>query len=405
MMWKKEVGLEHSKSFDYVLIALVLFFLIGVIFRAPIAFVGVGIFLSYLIVYKVYDRGIGQKLELESKEQSIKLFPGEEANLKFELRNYSLFPIVNGMFKVQIGPSVKAYTLVDEQEEYWKQLKLPLSVLQKRNTTIEFPVIAEQRGVSKVNNIEYTFPHLLNFNLVTLGYRKFFRTEFIVYPKLLPVEGAEAIFHMIPGDGRANFSPFEDIQSPRGTRDYSFSDPFHRINWNASVKSQSLQTNIYERVVDMSYVFIVNLSTEKGPNKYRYNKNLENLLSYTAYLSEFATKTGVPYEIYVNARKPGKIPYIQLPEGEGKSHYGHALEMLARVHKQSMIMPFNQLLHRLGKQFINPKTIIIIGEVPTGALETIQTWKQVQNTVFQVTGTEEGAVVRPIRKETYTNAT
>ncbi|MUK89969.1 DUF58 domain-containing protein [Ornithinibacillus sp. L9] len=405
MMWKKEVGSEHSRSYDYILIALVVFFLIGVIFRTPVAFIGVGIFAAYLIVYKIYDRGLGKRLELDNVHKTVKLFPGEETTLRFELKNYSAFPMVNGKFKVQLGPSIKAYTLVEKKKDYWKQLKIPLSVLQKRNTIIEFPVIAEQRGVSKVNNIEFDFPHLLNFNLVTLAYRRLYQTEFIVYPKLLPVQGVEAIFHMIPGEGRANFSPFEDIQSPLGTRDYSYSDPFHRINWNATVKSQKMQTNVYERVVDMSYVFIVNLGTENDLNMSSFNKNLENLLSYTAYLSEYATKTGVPYEIYVNSRRPGKVPYVHLPEGEGKTHFAYSLEMLARIHKQSMIMPFNQMLYRLGKQFIKPKTIIIIGDVPSGAMEMMSTWKQTQNTVFHVTGTEDGAMVRPLRKETMTNAT
>ncbi|SHF87205.1 DUF58 domain-containing protein [Ornithinibacillus halophilus] len=404
MMWKKDVTSDHSRSFDYILLALLVFFLIGVIFRTPVAFIGVGIFTAYLIIYKIYDRTIGKKLELINEDKTIKLFPGEEENLRFELKNWSNFPMINGYFKIKMGPAVKAYTIAKDEKEYWKQLRIPLSVLQKRNTIIEFPIVAEQRGVSKVNNIEFDFPHLLNFNLVTLVYKPIYKTEFIVYPKLLPVHGIEAVFHMMPGDGRTNFSPFEDIQSHLGTRDYNYSDPFHRINWNASVKSQTLQTNIYEKVVDISYVFIVNLNTEDDTNMARFNKNLENLLSYTAYLSEYATKTGVPYEIFINARKPGKVPYVHLPEGEGRDHYAHALEMLARIHKQSMALPFNEMLYRIGKQFIKPKTIIIVGDVPAGATEIMDGWKQAQNTVFQIKGSEEGAMVKPLTRGEMSNA-
>lgn len=127
-----------------------------------------------------------------------------------------------------------------------------------------------------------------------LRYYDFYQTEFIVYPKLLPVNGVNAVFHMMPGDSRLNYSPFEDVQSPLGTRDYSYSDPFHKINWKATVKTQKMQTNIYEKVVDRTFVFIVNLSTENDKNMVSFNKNLENLLSYTAYLSEYATKMRIP---------------------------------------------------------------------------------------------------------------
>src|SRR5690625_4206371 len=201
---------------------------------------------------------------------------------------------------------------------------------------------------------------------------------------------------MMPGSGYAAFSPFEDVQTPRGTRDYSFSDPFHRINWNASVKTQKLQTNVYEKMVDRSFVFIINIAKDNYMNMAAFNKNVEKLLSYAAYLCHYATEKSIPYEIFLNTRKPGKVPYMHLPEGEGQIHYGHALEMLARVQKQLMVMPFNQMLHHLEKYFYNPKTVIVIGEVPSGATELMSTWKQARHSVFHISGEGDEAIVRPL---------
>ncbi|MEC5424993.1 DUF58 domain-containing protein [Virgibacillus sp. C22-A2] len=404
MMWLKEFGSDQMKSFDNIVAALVVFFLIGIIFQNSIAFIGVGVFTAYLIIFKVYDKSLGEKLILKNPRKTIKLFPGEDSDLTFELENQSVFPLINGEFKLQTGPAIKAYAHVKETDNYWSQIKIPLSIFRKRKTVIEIPVVAEQRGVSKVNNITFVFPHLFNFDSITLKYKHFYYTEFVVFPKLLPVKGVEAVFQMIPGSSRSNFSPFEDIQSPLGTRDYSFSDPFHRINWKASVKSQKLQTNVYEKVVDRSFVFIVNLGTEDKINMASFNQNLENLLSYTAYLSKYATEARVPYEIFINARKPGPEPFIHLDEGEGKNHYGQSLEMLARIHKQSVILPFNQMLHRIGKQFFKPKTIILIGEVPPDAIQLMDTWKQAQYAVFQITSIEDGAILNPLIRDTMTNA-
>ena len=180
-----------------------------------------------------------------------------------------MFPLINGELTFQIGAAIKAYTLTKDEKDYWKELKVPLSIIQKKKTSIEFPVRAEQRGVARIKNISYDFPHLLNFNRLRLRYYDFYQTEFIVYPTLLPVHGVNAVFHMMPGESRLNYSPFEDAQSPLGTRDYSYSDPFHKINWKATVKTQKMQTNIYEKVVDRTFVFIINLATENDKNMVR----------------------------------------------------------------------------------------------------------------------------------------
>lgn len=405
MRWRKEAGTGDSRSFEYILLAVLVFFIIGVIFRSAVVFIAVGIFAAYLIGYKIYDKSIVRSLNLKNNTRTIKLFPGEEESFTFEIENRSMFPLINGEFSFQIGSAVKAYTLAKQDKDYWKELQLPLSIIQKKKTVLEFPIRAEQRGVARVKNITYDFPHLLNFSRMRLRYYDFYQTEFIVYPKLLPVNGVNAVFHMMPGDSRLNYSPFEDVQSPLGTRDYSYSDPFHKINWKATVKTQKMQTNIYEKVVDRTFVFIVNLSTENDKNMVSFNKNLENLLSYTAYLSEYATKMRIPFEIYINARKPGKIPYVHLHEGEGKTHYMHALEMLARIHKQAPILPFNNMMFHVGKQFIKPKTIIFIGDLTSGSMEMMSSWKQVQNSMYQVVAGEGGATIRPVAREAMKNAT
>lgn len=405
MNWEKSFGAAHMKTFEYVLVAILVFFVIGIFTKNPITFIPVGAFIAYLIVYKLYDRSIGKALDLTNKRTTLRLFPNEETTLTFELQNRSLFPMINGEFKVQIGPIINAYKHKEEiPNKYWNYIKIPLSAFRKRKTIVEIPIIAEQRGTTRVKNIKFVFPHLFDFDLITLQFKSFYYTEVIVFPRILPVQGVETVFHMIPGSERMNFSPFEDIQSPLGTRDYSYSDPFHRINWKASVKTQTLQTNVYEKVVDMSFVFIVNLGTDEASSMRHFNENLESMLSYTAYLSQYATEKGFPFEIVINARKPGKVPYIHLQEGVGKVHYSRALETLARINKQSMITPFNQMLHQVGKQFFKPKTIIMIGEVPAEASQVINTWRQAQKAIYQIQQMDGGAVMKPWAKEVVSDA-
>lgn len=404
MIWQKDFGSDNMKSMEYVLVAIVIFSVIGIFFQRSITFLIVGVFVAYYLVNKLYDKNIGENLVLDNPQTSIRLFPGDETELEFEFQNRSIFPMVNGNFQFQTGPSIRALKHVESTSKYWNQFKLPLSIMGKRKTIIKLPLIAEQRGTSRIRNINYSFPHLFNFDVVNLKYSPYFYTEFVVFPKLVPVKGIEDVFYMVHGSQRTKFSPFEDIQSPLGTRDYHYSDPFHRINWKASAKTQVMQTNIYEKNIDMSFVFIVNIGLERNTKMTHFNKNLEQLLSYTAYLCQYATQKDMPFQLYINARKPGKTPYIHLPEGEGKTQYLHALEMLARIHRQSMVVPFNQMLHRIGQQLYKPTTIIFVGEVPADAGEIMKRWKSQQKAVFQIAANGDEAVVKPLIKDAINHA-
>src|SRR5699024_9179574 len=190
-----------------------------------------------------------------------------------------------------------------------------------------------------------------------------------------------------------------------GTRDYHYGDPFHRINWKASVKSQGLQTNVYQKVVDISYVFIVNLGESSKTSMTTFNKELEKSMSYTAYLCEYAAKNNLPFEIHINDRKHGEVPYVHLTEGNGKNHYGKALDMLARISKQTMTIPLNQMLYILGKQIMTPKTIVFVGDTPAEELEVMQTWKQRQHAVFKIHQLEGMAVAQKVERRMMKHAT
>src|SRR5699024_9263078 len=111
---------------------------------------------------------------------------------------------------------------------------------------------------------------------------------------------------------------------------------------------------------------------------------LEKLLSYTAYLCKETTQKGFNYEVFINTRKTGRIPYLHIPEGEGKAHYVRSLETLARIHQQTLVFPFEHMAYRIGQQFYKPKTIVILGEITPEVNKLINSWSKQQQTIYQV---------------------
>src|SRR5690625_1526757 len=107
MIWQKEKGIENRQNLDYMILAMIVFFLIAIIFNQALLFAVIGMMLGYLTLVKIYDHHIGQKLHLKNERTSIRLFPGDEATLTFELHNKSIIPYVNGDFTFQTDKNMR----------------------------------------------------------------------------------------------------------------------------------------------------------------------------------------------------------------------------------------------------------------------------------------------------------
>ena len=387
MIWDKHFGYDHQKHLDYILVAIFLAGLIGIFLRQPILYLLIGVFLVYLILNVWFDRQVGQGLTLYNEPMTIRLFPGEKGQLTLRFRNDSRLPMVNGELGLRMKRIIRTVGYRGEEDHYWRRINIPLSIIGKKQTVLKLPFVAEKRGVTRISHLDYTFPHLFNFQTVTLSYQPPYRTEILVYPELLPVSGIDVMFQMTPGVKRFIYSPFEDVQSMLGTRDYDYSDPFQRINWKASVKAGRLQTNVFEKVVDLSFLFLINLADVS-------REQLETLLSYTAYLAEAVTKQGLPFEVYINARKPGAIPFVHVPEGSGQQHYRYTLDMLARIESESLTVPYSDMVYRIGLQLMKPRTIIFLGNMDEQTSMMVDRWKQ-HHQLYLVKTNKHEAILKP----------
>lgn len=390
MKWSIEHGGSYNKHVDGLLIVMLILFIAAILLTNSQLFMLAGIWTTYFFIHKYYEKKLQQSLGIENERKKVRLFPGQKSKIVFSLKNNSFFPFVNGEFRFKHGHAIKT----DNSKQ--NEVVIPATLLGKRNVRIEIPFVAERRGTTRIFGLSYSFPHLFLFDTTRLINRTIFQTEYIVFPQLLPVEGLNEVMNIVSGEQRVRTSPFEDIQSPLGIREYNVNDPFYRINWKASAKTRTLQTNIFEKVNDLSFAFVVNLS---GANPTSFNQNLENLLSYTAYLCQQATEYGYSYEIFLNLRTQGKTPYLHIPEGSGNTHYLQALEMLANVNPLSSQLPFEPFIFRVGQQITKPKIIIFIGNISPQFQTITAKWKYRQHAMFFVEGHGECAVIQPIGKE------
>ncbi|MBA2175710.1 DUF58 domain-containing protein [Halobacillus locisalis] len=391
--WNRKLGDDSHRYYDIIIAMVLLTGLTGFIVNEFLLLIPTGLLVAVAIMSKLYDRYGGTKLSLMNPKQSIRLFPGDETNLTFRMRNDSKAPILNGQLSFYSEPIVKGREAFSRQAQKGFIYQLPLSVVHKGETGVTMPITAQYRGVTRFSRLQYKFPHLIKFQPIIMDYQHKYHTEVIVYPTQKPVYGIDEVFHLSIGDQTASISPYEDLLTPIGTRDYVTSDPFHRIHWKASAKTQQLQTKVYERQVDMSWTILVNLSEHTRLGNQHISNHLEDLLSYASYLCQEATKRSFSYEMSLNMRRPHDRPYYYQPEGQGPQHLKESLELLARLNKDHLLMPMEELMYRIHQQMYKKKTILLLGEIPESCYRFIRKWQNQGVRVFVLDVQQENPVL------------
>lgn len=389
MIWRKELGKSQVHSIDVIIVSVAILFVVGLMTKQLIVFAVAAILTAHLILFKLFDRMTSKNITINNPKRSIRLFPGEEVSLSVEVKNETIFPLINGEVTWTMGRPVSIVEK-DRDGSVSQFASISASLAPMKKVSIQVPIRGVRRGATGINHVAYHFSHLFNFHSVSLYFQPRFETEFIVYPELKRVEGVEIVFHMYPGSARLQYSPFEDNQDLIGTRDYTSSDSFQRINWKASVRAQQLQTNVYQRVVDRSFLFLVNLRTELKRGSL---DEVEHLLSYTAYLCQYAAEEDVGYEMMLNVLRPGKVPYLQQHEGSGRAQLAKSLEMLAYIPRHPATHPFEKLLYDVAEKYKVPKTIVIVGTISPETYPQLARLKALGHHIFYVEKDDEIAYV------------
>ncbi len=329
------------------------FILIGMLSQVFfLVFVGV-LFLLFVFLNKYYLKHVGNKIVVSIDKETVKLFKGEESDFSLTLQQEGLLPIFNGHIRLTIDHVVgfKNERKVLETEQI--ELSLPLTLFGRQAFTTKLPFEGKQRGVAKIRTLEIRIPHLFGFGEAYLHYTKPVSFETIIFSSPETVGGIEKIVPKNQGDYPIRSSFFEDMTAIVGTRGYVSTDPFNRVHWKASARTNQLQTKLFDKTAQFSWTIIINVRERK----------LEHYLSGLTYLLESATVKNIPFEVFVNVRRVGKTPYIHLPLGKGKEHLAKALELIARLSKHSVTIPFHYMINKIERQQQLSPYMIVLGEM------------------------------------------
>ncbi|PGS50377.1 DUF58 domain-containing protein [Bacillus sp. AFS041924] len=361
MTWNKEI---HGKNSLDLLIIFGAIFLIIHFYQPSYLLMFLGGFLIILsLMSRYYLNHIADYLMIENDKVPIRISVGDHFSLPIKMTQNSWLPIINATARIKLEPIVDCINLNTVSSDSNLELLIPIQLKGNETIQLSLPLFATKRGVTRIKQVELTISNFFSLGYIHLTYKPFLHKEIIIYPTLIPVPQIDQLISTASyGSFVTTSSMFEDFLAPIGTRDYVYSDSFHRIHWKASAKTQVLQTKIYERTADYSLTFIINLRDPRHDNfRLSIIENIESITSNIAYIVQYATMNNINYEIFLNLNMESGVPVFHLPIGGGKSQLSKTYDILARINGARMTQPIDNLLHYVEKQQRKSPVVILCG--------------------------------------------
>lgn len=294
--------------------------------------------LTFLFLNSLYLKFVGKRLHFENVKERNRFFPEEEGMLVLQFENNGL-PIMKGTLKITFDDIISPEDGFGYHQFGKYEISIPFSISYNQKNVVKIPFTARKRGIAKIWSMEITIPHFFGLGETVLQYKRLSMQEVLVYPTPTNVKNLNAFLSEKPGDSLVAHSLYEDHLSPAGTREYTYTDSFNRINWKASARMQTLQTKVYDRVAETGWTLSINIA-----NGHSIVSRLEELLSSAAQLAYFSTKHSIPYSLCINVRIAGAVPFYYIPIGTGKEQLQKVLEALAMVKSISYTIPYENML-------------------------------------------------------------
>lgn len=255
---------------------------------------------------------------------------GDEIQGELTLQNHQPFPIPwltcslewPGELEVEEGSVIPHYL------QNRSLLKKSLSLFWFQRVKKKIQARCRQRGEFFFGPIHLSTTDL--FGLSTGKKEIPIQEKIIVYPRVLPVS-LHPLPHSSPfGEEMKKSWIFEDPICFKGIREYRMGDPFSRIHWKATARTNRLQTRLVDASRARQVALIINTTT----GEYLWELDgelLERTIITGASLAARCCQLKHRFGIYLNGLVRGSKTPAAVEMGTGEGHLLACMEVLGRV--------------------------------------------------------------------------
>lgn len=343
----------------------------------------IGIVITMTVLNLIYEKYAAADLKVEVFPQQIRKYKGQEGTLQLKIIQNGWLPILSAQIHISAGDDIKFH---DDQALKIRNVTentFIFTVFPGKSTVIEIPFEAKNRGTSKIINTKISVPRLFGFGDIKLEQIGHLNHEILIYPDRYALHNQSLKVKIEQGLYSEKHTLFHDPLLASGSRPYERTDSLRDVHWKLSARSGELMTKEYEKTTHMSWLFLVNLRTDKSfapPN------NIEIIFEKLAYIFGEITKKNIPFKLMANMRTFDQNHFYTIRESSGKLHYKTTLEALARIKTVTYTISFDRFLKFVQQTEKTPTHIIFTGEMDPLMVKELQMYIDRGTVIYQLNG-------------------
>jgi len=256
-------------------------------------------------------------------------FIGDTIDYSVSLDNDKVLPLiwVDIQDSFPEGLDLTGATMRGTGLELNRQHTITTSLLPYQKATWKYSLMCSERGYHRIGPVRLRTGDIFGFNSAETRYNQF--DHILVFPRVVDIEGlvfpAEHPMGEIRGTRPINF----DTNRVVGQRDYQPRDPMKHIDWKATARARTLQTKVFEPVVSLNMLIVMNGSTREHSWQGSNRRLFERTVTIAASVASLADRRGYTYGVVSNAVASYSGKWIHVPMGASSSQLTMALEALA----------------------------------------------------------------------------
>lgn len=320
----------------------------------------IGIIIAMTFLNLVYEKYAAAHLTVEVSPEHIRKYKGQNGTVQLKIIQKGWLPILSARIHISAGDDIKFHNDQALKIRNVTENTFLFTVFPRKSTLVEVPFEAKNRGTSKIINTKISIPRLFGFGEIRLEQIGHSNHEILIYPDRYALHNQPLKAKIEQGLYMEKNTLFHDSLLSSGSRPYERTDSLRDVHWKLSARSGELMTKEYEKTTHMSWLFLINLRSEKSfapPN------NIETIFEKLAYIFGEITKKNIPFKLMANMRTFDQDHFYTIPESSGKSHYKITLEALARIKTVTYTISFDRFLKFVQQTEKTPTHIIFTGEM------------------------------------------
>ena len=319
------------------------------------------------IAARIWDRFAFRSVDHSRSISQTRAFIGDTMEYTVSLDNDKVLPLiwVDIQDSFPDGLDLVGATMRGNGLEANRQHTITTSLLPYQKATWKYSLKCLERGYHRIGPVRLRTGDIFGFSSAETRYTEF--DNLLVFPRVLDV--SKLLFppeHPL-GEMRGSRPIYFDTNRVVGQRDYQSSDPMKHIDWKATARARSLQTKVFEPVVSLNMLIVMNGSTREHSWQGSNRRLFERSVTVAASVAGLADQRGYTYGVISNAVASYTGKWINVPMGASSSQFSMTLEALAMA-APYVVAPLSEVMNAERDSLPPGTTVILITPSVSDAL-------------------------------------